>query len=409
MHVTKYALHCAAGFAPRSPPESDGEFSMRNTCHMLALAIAATLFASPVLAQKVEVGAGGLKVTSEDGNFEFRAGGRLHYDVYVFDRDLADVTNTSEFRRARLSLTGKAFGWEYRVDQDFSADTTRAGFREVFITRQALGGRFTVGQFKPYRSMEELTSSNEITMMERPFASATGIYGGRQFQHGIGYLTAGSNYTAGLSAFNLRNMAGPSNDGVGVAGRVTYTPINDSDRTLHLGASISTENTRRDTPNLSARAAYAGRRGPSRTIATTPGSSGESVDTVGLEFAGAFGPAFFQSELARARYGQPVGGTQTVDTGYLMGSWLLGAERKPYKAGTGVFGNPKASNAWELTARYDVIENRDLLDRRASSATLGVNYYLNANVRMMFNFTRGNDEFTGDRTGQFALRTQIGF
>ncbi len=58
----------------------------------------------------------------------------------------------------------------------------------MFIAKSALGGKFTIGHFKPYRSMEELTSSNEITMMERPFASATGLYNGRQFQQGVGYL-----------------------------------------------------------------------------------------------------------------------------------------------------------------------------------------------------------------------------
>lgn len=355
---------------------------------------------------------GGLKVVSEDGNFEFSLGGRIHFDGYLFDRDQADVTSTTDFRRARLTLGGKAYGWEYKLEQDFSDSGTRAGFRDVYIARKALGGKFTVGQFKPYRSMEELTSSNEITMMERPFASASGLYSGRQFQQGVGYLTAGDNYTVGVSAFNLRNAAGPNNAGVGAAGRFTFAPINSDAGTLHFGVSGSYENANKNSPNLSASALYAGRRGPSQNIATTSSASGESVDTIGLEFAGAFGPLYFQSEYARASFGQPIGGDQDVNTWYVMGSWMLTGEHKPYDSGKGVFKSARpasAAGAWELTARYDTIENKDIADREASSFIAGLNYYFNPNVRLMFNYTHGDSDFTGDDTGQYAVRTQFSF
>jgi phosphate-selective porin OprO and OprP len=381
---------------------------MRVLFPLAALAVAAALFCAPALAQKVDT-KGGLKVTSDDGNFEFGLGGRIHFDAYAFDRDLADVTGTTDFRRARLTLGGKAYGWEYKLEQDFAAGSTTKGFRDVFVARKALGGKVTIGHFKPYRSMEEMTSSNEVTMMERPFATASGLYGGRQFQQGVGYLRGGDTYSAGIAVFNLRSAAVVANEGVGAAARITFAPINDGDRTLHLGASISTENANKDTPNMAARVAYAGRTGPSLTIATTPGASGESIDTIGLELAGVFGPAYFQSEYARARFGQALGSAQDVDTWYLMGSWRFGGDRKPYKAGNGVFGQPKASGVWELTARYDTIENKDLVNVKASSASVGVNYYINPNLRLMLNYTNGDNEFTGDRTKQLALRTQFHF
>jgi phosphate-selective porin OprO and OprP len=380
---------------------------MKSCFRLTALAVAAALFAAPALAQKVET-KGGIKVSSDDGNYEFAIGGRIHFDAYAFDRDLADVTGTSEFRRARLTLAGKAHGWEYKLEQDFSAGSTTEGFRDVFIARRAFGGKVTIGQFKPYRSMDEMTSSNEVTMMERPFSSASGLYGGRQFQQGVGYQNGGSNYSAGVSVFNLRHAASVRNEGVGAAGRVTYAPINTGDRTLHLGASLSHENTNKNSGNLSTSVAYAGRRGPSQSIASTAGASGEAVNTLGLELAGAFGPAFLQSEFARARFGQPLGSAQEVDTWYLMGSWLIGADRRPYKAGNGVFGTPKASGAWELTARYDSIENKDLA-RKVNSAIVGVTYYANPHLRFMLNLTRGDNEVTGDKTGQIALRTQFHF
>lgn len=353
---------------------------------------------------------GGTKVTTADKAFEASIGGRIHFDAYAFDRDQENVTGTTEFRRARLTLEGKLYGWEYKMEQDFAAGTNLDGLRDLYVARDALGGKFTIGQFKPYRSMEELTSSNDITMMERPFASATGLYSGRQFQQGVGYLRTGDNFSFGVAAFNLRDASSTRNEGNGAAARFTFAPINNDTNTLHFGVSASTENANKGSEDLRARAQYAGRRGPRQTIATTTGASGDSVNTIGLEAAGAFGPLFFQSEYARASFESPLNGDQDVDTWYLMGSWMLNGGHKTYKS-KGVFSAPKVGDKglWELTARYDTIENRDVAGLEVNSWILGLNYYVNPKVRMMFNYTRGDNEFTGDQTGQYALRTQLSF
>jgi phosphate-selective porin OprO and OprP len=361
-------------------------------------------------APKIET-KGGIKVTSADGKFEAQVGGRIHFDAYAFDRDIASTTGTTEFRRARLTLQGKALGWEYKMEQDFGAGTNLDGLRDLYVAKNALGGKFTIGHFKPYRSMEELTSSNEILMMERPFASASGLFNGRQFQQGVGYLRAGDNYTAGLSVFNLRSAAGVRNEGVGVAGRFTYAPINRETSTLHLGGWFSVEDLNNGSATTTASVSYAGRRGPSQTIATVTGASGDKITAYGLEAAGSFGPAFFQGEYVQSKFEQPVAADQDVNTWYLQGSWMLNGGHKPYKGATGFFGSPKVGDKglWELTARYDTIENEDIANREATSWLFGVNYYVNPNLRFMFNYTQGDNEATGDETGQYALRTQFAF
>ena len=100
---------------------------------------------------------GGIKVTSADKKFEATVGGRIHFDAYAFDRDIAPVTGTTEFRRARLTLAGKAYGWEYKLEQDFSAGTNLDGLREAYIATGLWGGKATIGHFKPYRSMEAVS------------------------------------------------------------------------------------------------------------------------------------------------------------------------------------------------------------------------------------------------------------
>lgn len=354
---------------------------------------------------------GGIKVTSADGKFEANIGGRVHFDTYAFDRDIASTTGTTEFRRARLTLSGKALGWDYKMEQDFGAGTNLDGLRDLYIAKNAFGGKVTIGHFKPYRSMEELTSSNEILMMERPFSSATGLFNARQFQQGVGYLKAGTNYTAGLSVFNLRSAAGVRNEGVGAAGRFTYAPINNETSTLHFGGWFSVEDLNAGSATTTASASYAGRRGPSQTIASVNGVAGDKITAYGLEAAGSFGPAFFQSEYVQATFEQPSGSDQDVNTWYVQGSWLLNGGHKAYKSANGFFGSPKVSDKglWELTARYDTIENKDIANREATSWLFGVNYYVNPNLRFMFNYTQGDNQVNGDETGQYALRTQFAF
>ena len=76
-----------------------------------------------------------------------------------------------------------------------------------------------------------------------------------------------------------------------------------------------------------------------------------------------------------------------------------------------MFGSPTVAGKglWELTARFDVMENKDLLDTRTTSTILGVNYYITPNMRMMLNWTQGENDKTGDEPSQIALRTQFAF
>ena len=357
---------------------------------------------------------GGMKLTSADKNFEASLGGRIHFDAYSFDNDIVPTTDTTEFRRARLTLSGKAFGWEYKVEQDFAAGSNLDGIRDLYIAKPMLGGKLFIGHFKPYRSMEELTSSNEILMMERPSTSATGLFTGRQFQQGVGYLKAGSNYTLGVSAFNLRSAPTARTEGVGFSSRATWAPIDNGSTTLHVGGSYSHENLNKGAPNFSAVSNYGGRRGPALTVATTTaavGANDSQVDTFGLEGAFVNGPFFLQSEYARSSFGQVNGSSQDVDAYYVQGSWMLNGGKKVYKGATGVFGSPVVADKglWELTARWDTMENNDLANTKTTSTILGLNYYLNANMRLMFNYLRGENDKTGDEPSQFAIRTQFAF
>lgn len=420
---------------------------MNNLFKKTTLALALAAVSGLALADTAET-KGGIKIKTDDGRFEATLGGRIHFDAYLFgDEKLngADRDNNesgTEFRRARITLSGKAYGWEYKFEEDFagsglnstvctpsgtasgactggttSAVTSTVTHRDMFVATKIGPGKLTIGQFKPYRSMEELTSSNEITMMERPFSSATGLYSNRQFQQGLGYLVAGDNYTAGLSGFTLRSDDRARNEGTGYAARVTFAPMADDGQVVHIGASYNNENYQTQLPGGQAITAnYSGRRGDSEAIATI--AAGDATDTIAAELAAVFGPFYLQAEYAMMTLDPAATGAidQDIDSYYVMTSFNLTGESKPYKKGAGVFGSVKPSGeigAFELTARYDVIENKDVAAKpEATAITAGLNWYVNPNVRFMLNYTMGETELVGagdDEADQLAIRTQFSF
>lgn len=372
----------------------------------MALAIAA--LSPAALADSAET-KGGIKVTTDDGRFEAGLGGRIHWDTNIWDDNSGDAGSIGDrafgafFRRARITLEGKAYGWGYKFENDFASqdEDSGSGFREMWIGTKLGPANLRIGQAKPYRSMEELTSSNEILFMERPFSSASGIY--RQFQQGLFLDGSGSNFGWGISAYNLKSAEDTSTsttgaessndtDGVGAAGRVYFAPVQSDRAVLHLGASATLDKPQNG-KSVGGSVRWVGRKGPSQAMGTTP----EEQTAYGIEFAGKAGPVYAQAEYVLNQFEQLVGDAQDVDTYYVQASWLLTGETKPYDIKKGVFKNPKpngAAGAWELKARYDVIR-LDLpvgTDRDVAQLGAGVNWYANPNVRLMLEYLKGDNE-----------------
>jgi phosphate-selective porin OprO and OprP len=284
--------------------------------------------------------------------------------------------------------------------------------------------------------MEELTSSNEILMMERPYSSATALYNGRQFQLGVGYKLPFPVGMWAVDVHNLKAAGGTTNDGIGYATRLTFLPMDRDTAKLNFGLGYGSDNFNQGvtTGGPGTGSAIAGRSSgtqvTSPTIATAPLSGtfgvGKAQTTYAAEAAGAFGPFFFQAEYANATLEQAAAGApdQDVTTYYVQTSVFLTGESKPYKKDRGTFGTPKpngSAGAWELTARYDTIENGDITGAAGkpeiTQATVGVNWYVNPNVRFMLNYWTGEGEVTNTGTDAtsskeveaVAIRTQLSF
>lgn len=401
---------------------------------------------------------GGIVVKSDDGNFVASLGGRVHFDYTGimpdkgsgFDSGAAENTSGFYFRRVFISLSGKVYGWRYRIDEDISnTSNPAAGFQDVFISHD-IGdyGTVRIGQTKPFRSMDELLSNNDKIFTERNVNSATGLFGGRDYQQGVFYrysrpntFKTDDNFWGGVSVYSL-NKAGASTDqgtgtptqGIGYNARLAYAPVFTPREWIHVGASFSSDHADNGAKLTSGDSVWYSYKGVTQNLvslagtqpATNPtsanigGGNNPSVATTAAELAGAFGPLYLQTEYGLAKFRQPVPvktGVPNEQTVYAFsgeGSYYLTGETKRYDTTIASYATPKPLHPYgavEVAAGYNFIKNRNLSanDTGAVCApavgaiptgstitkcdltyyTVGVNYYANANVRFMLDYYYG--------------------
>ncbi len=371
---------------------------MNHAIKMTALAVFAASFAAPALADKATT-KGGFEIKSEDGNFSAKLGGRIHFDGnYVIDEDDLNAAtqksnSTTDFRRARLSISGQAYDWTYLFENDFAGQggNSGSGFREMWIGKKVLGNNMLrIGQAKPFRGMEEQTSSNDITFMERPFATASGIYG-KQFTQGV-FLNGTSGMLGyGVAGYNNKQAGDADTQGTGFNARAYMFPVNADGNTVHLGLSASVD--RNDTAAAEVRPRITRKAGLRPTIVGSADAFNRQ-QTVAAEAAAQFGPFVAQAEYAKSQFSSKstANADQDVDAYYIQASYFLTDHAKRYNTGRGAFGNPSVkpgAGAVELKARYDHIENKDVNNREASYYAVGVNYYATPNTRFMLEYVDG--------------------
>lgn len=361
---------------------------------------------------------GAPELSSKDGNFKMKVRGRLHTDYNAINQDRAITGSPSvsaiELRRARLGVQGTVWGdVDYILEADFANDAV--SMKDAFFKYTGWGKHFAlqIGNFKTFNSLEHLTSSNYIEFLERAsFVEAFGI----DRQLGIGALWTDKHYTvsAGLFGPTTGNEETWFRDVKAGSARATFAPINEDGRVLHFGGSWryragATEN--RSNVAVANDEFFRYRaRGADLHLANRFISTPQIFDRDtfwGLEAAYVWGSWSVQGEYTQLHGDvSPLfaGVDPTYRGWYVEGSWFLTGETRPYK--NGVFDRVKVLNpvfegghgAWQLAARYDVL---DVSDNATLIATctmcgeqktwqLGANWHLNDHTRLMFNYNQSN-------------------
>jgi phosphate-selective porin OprO/OprP len=365
----------------------------------------------------------GFRVERNDGLFALKFGGRIHLDVAGIAADDAmqvaypDLRGIGvEFRRARLFMEGEFFEHGiFKAQYDFagtSSDNEIANLKDLYIGLRKLPGVGTAlfGHQKEAFSLNEMTSSKYITFMERALpvlAFAPSRNTGLAF-----YNTAfDKRMTWAIGGFRGDTPDGEArfdNQSVyNVTGRLTGLPVyaDEGRQLVHLGFAYSHSFSN---DGVSFRARPEAHLSPVRFVDTGAVAS-NGLDTLGGEFAAVMGPFYAQAEAIAAMVnGSRTNSDATFWGGYGQVSYFLTGESKKYKTSRGVFDRVSPKNrfslkdggwgAWELAARYSYLDLNDKSIRGGiqSDVTLGLNWYLYSNLRMMFNWVHAHENGTGD-------------
>jgi phosphate-selective porin OprO/OprP len=366
-----------------------------------------------------------LRFETGNGKVELRIGGRMQADFafIALDRDLADFLDTSttqdgaEVRRGRLYISGTLYdAFDFKFQYDFAGGD--ADFKDVYVAAKRLPyvQRVQIGHFKEPLSLEELTSSNDITFMERSLANVFSL--GRNMGIGTFQTYVDDRVTVAFGAFNDADDFGfgfSSDEFYDLVGRVTGTPLyEDKGKTLvHLGLNYTHRFRGGDVR-------FRGR--PEGHLADyfddTKSFHASDIDIVMPELAVVLGPFSVQSEVAYAH----VQSNELDDPDfyglYVETSYFLTGEHRPYKASQAKFDRVKPKKnfltdkggwgAWQVAARYSRLDldNSGADGGVLNDLTLGVNWYLNPNMRIMFNYVFSDLESVGD-ANIFQSRVQL--
>ena len=369
-------------------------------------------------AKKITTDEGVLVLDSENGKFKYQLDARLYLDAayYMDDDEIIDFHSGSEVRRMRFALKVTMWhNWLAEIDVDVA--DLEIDINDAFIGYQGVENMlFRVGQFRSPFSLEELTSSRYVSFIERALPNA--FAPGRLM--GIAASRWGKNWQASAGIFAEEagvideETGEDSDEGFSLIGRFSIAPLLKDNKVFHLGVAYAYR-----TPEVFSEDRVRFRAYPEskiskiRLLTTGKVKHVDHFNLLGLEAAFQAGPFHLQAEYITtnvsriADSGEP---NYSLSGGYVYGSFFLTGDSMPYYADQGEFGRvipKKKGGAVELLARYSWIDLNDLEagieGGKGNNFTLGINWYVNPNVRFMLNYIKVNNDKFADGDGDWTV------
>jgi phosphate-selective porin OprO/OprP len=382
-------------------------------------------------------------------------------------------------RRARIGVIGKFMGdWDYALIYDFGGSSDGfastgsvggapvgflpgggvSGVENAYLSYTGIkpfGGKLAIegGVMDLPYTLDEASSSNNIPFMERAASVnvATNIASG-DFRSGAGArwyddrLWAGA-YVTGPSTGAIHSASSVNPQGTteqyGAIARVAGQVVSGRDYSLHIGGDAQwliqpPHNLIANTQTLTLSDRPELRIDPTTLVSTGAIAGVSGTQVYSAEAAGTYGPLFFQGEyfwynVDRNAFA-PLPSLR-FQGGYAEAAFVLTGETRLYNSASASYAgivpvNPFSLTgggwgAWEIAGRISTIDLNDQLAAangitggRQTVYTLALNWYVNANVRFMFDYLHGdiakqvsptNFSDAGAKFDAFAMRTQIAF
>jgi phosphate-selective porin OprO/OprP len=313
------------------------------------------------------------------GTWSFKPRGRLQIDTAgvnapsgLVDPNSSPANNpvnkdlgiATEFRRAYIGFDGTIpGGFGYRLEADLAGSSVN--LTDLYLTYKASPEvTITVGQYKPYWGLEELTSDLFTSFMERAaFSTAFGY----ERRVGLGAAYTGKDFLAqgGVFTDDAASLNSDRDNSFSIDGRLVYFPKIGSGQ-LHLGASAHYRqfNDLTTTPRYSTRPfVHTTDVRFVDTVNQVKNADGEHVLALeGAYILGRFHASAESSWLTATRQGFA---DPTFNGGYAEVGYLLTNDTTAYKAG--VYDRIRPSypvgkggiGAIQLNARYDWLDLND--------------------------------------------------
>lgn len=306
---------------------------------------------------------GAPEIESADG-WSFKPRGRIQVDAAYVGAPgaIADPATgfSNELRRVRMGFGGTIpGGFGYKVEADFASGESE--LLDAFLTYDKGPLKVTVGQHNTFQGLEELSSSNDTSFIER--AAFTDAF---NFIRRVGvsgqYSTGSVLIEAGLFTDNYRALDS-GNDGYSADGRIVYAPKIGATQ-LHFGASAHWRRLGDTVPSVRYRQRPLVHSADIRFL-STPTIDGRSETGLGLESAFISGRLHGMAEGYWQKVGRPGFADPTFFGGAVELGYFLTDDTRRYKGG--IFKEVKVRHplgeggigAVQVNVRYDRLDLND--------------------------------------------------
>ena len=386
----------------------------------------------------------------------FRWGGRLGVEWATFSQDATNIAvygnskDGCQIRRARLRAEGEMFHvGEYQVELEFAnavdesisplGDMQSTEFKTTYfgVNELPLLNRVRVGFVKEPLGLEWETSSRYIPFMERSLATSALVP-----RRNLGIETQNwSSDERTTWAFGLFRSQTPDqppirmldHSGTAFTARVTRLPWYNEESggrgLFHVGLGYTVRSCDNHTLDIDSQDET--RFGPN-IVNTGEIDSVRHWQVVGPEAAFVYGPLAIQSEFYHMDINRGDQDNLSFNGYYAEVTYFLTGEHRRFDRTAAKFkevvpfenffcvrtecGNVQTGKgAWEIGYRHSYLDldSGPISGGRASSHTFGLNWYLNPNMRCMFNYviarsTPGDGNPMSD-SGLFQVRAQLWF
>ena len=390
----------------------------------------------------------GFALRSADGKNQLRLRGVMHFDGRNLTNDDPNgVTDTWQATRVRPIVEGTVGGiYDFRFMPDFGQG--RTVIQDAYVTgRFTPGFQVTAGKFKAPMGLERLQSANDIRFVARAFPTnlapnrdlglqVGGNVLGDRLNYAVAYLN-GANDGASSEAFSDVDI----NDDKEWAGRLFAHPFAESESFALRGLGLGIAGTYTDQDGTVAQPLLPTYRTPGQSTffryrtGTTPTLADGERTRIAPQlyyYVGSIGLLGEYTQVSQDVARTTAAGLRedSLDTTawQLAASWFLTGEEAAFRGfkPNSVFALENGTwGAFELVGRYHELSIDDeafsggvdsfadpaVSARKATAWALGVNWYLNENLKWVLNYERtsfeGGAAGGADREDEEAFLTRV--